>query len=87
MAITYPEEKSFTPQQAVELFLSVRWVVGKYPNRLHKALMNSSRVITAWDGDRLVGLIRVMDDSELVCKQCRYDGERNGYINTKSDNC
>ena len=29
--------------------------------------MNSSRVISAWDGDRLVGLIRVMDDSELVC--------------------
>ncbi len=36
-------------------------------DRLHKALMNSSRVISAWDGDRLVGLIRVMDDSELVC--------------------
>ena len=87
MAITYTEEKSFTPQQAAELFLSVRWVVGKYPDRLHKALMNSSRVISAWDGDRLVGLIRVMDDSELVCKQCRCDGERNGYINTKGDNC
>ena len=66
-AITYTEEKSFTPQQAAELFLSVRWVVGKYPDRLYKALMNSSRVITAWDGDRLVGIIRVMDDSELVC--------------------
>jgi NH2-acetyltransferase len=26
--------------------------------------MNSSRVISAWDGDRLVGLIRVMDDSK-----------------------
>ena len=36
-AITYTEEKSFTPQQVAELFLSVRWVVGKYPNRLHKA--------------------------------------------------
>jgi|GEM_PF-99230 len=67
MAITYTEDKNFTPQQAAELFLSVRWVVGKYPDRLHKALMNSSRVISAWDGDRLVGLIRVMDDSELVC--------------------
>lgn len=67
MTITYTEEKSFTPQQVADLFLSVRWVVGKYPDRLHKALMNSSRVISAWDGDRLVGLIRVMDDSELVC--------------------
>lgn len=64
MAITYTEERNFTPQQVAELFLSVRWVVGKYPDRLHKALMNSSRVISAWDGDRLVGLIRVMDDSK-----------------------
>jgi len=67
MAITYTEERNYTPQQVADLFLAVRWVVGKYPDRLHKALMNSSRVISAWDGDRLVGLIRVMDDSELVC--------------------
>lgn len=67
MVITYTEEKNFTPQQVADLFLSVRWVVGKYPDRLHRALMNSSRVISAWDGNRLVGLIRVMDDSELVC--------------------
>ena len=67
MTITYTEEKNFTPQQVAALFLSVRWVVGKYPDRLYKALMNSSHVISAWNGDRLVGLIRVMDDSELVC--------------------
>ena len=67
MAITYTEERNFTLQQVSDLFLCVRWVVGKYPNRLYKALMNSSRVISAWDGDRLVCLIRVMGDSELVC--------------------
>lgn len=42
------------------------WLSGEYPGRLYKALMNSSTVFTAWDGDRLVGLARVMDDSELV---------------------
>lgn len=67
MEITYTEERNFTPQQVAELFLTVRWVVGKYPDRLYKALMNSSRMISAWDGNCLVGLIRVMDDSELVC--------------------
>ena len=67
MTIKYTEERYFTSQQVAELFLSLRWVVGKYPDRLYKALMNSSRVITAWDGDRLIGLIRLMDDSELVC--------------------
>lgn len=67
MAITFTEERNFTAQQVANLFLSVRWVAGKYPDRLYKALMNSSRIISAWDGERLVGLIRVMDDSELVC--------------------
>ena len=67
MPITYIEERNFTPQQVADLFLSVRWAVGKYSDRLYKALMNSSRVISAWDGDNLVGLIRVMDDSDLVC--------------------
>ena len=67
MTIKYTEERYFTSQHVAELFLSFRWVVCKYPDRLYKALMNSSRVITAWDGDRLIGLIRLMDDSELVC--------------------
>ncbi len=66
MAITYTEEKKFTAEQVQNLFLSVGWVSGEYPQRLHKALMNSDTVITAWNGDRLVGLVRLLDDSELV---------------------
>lgn len=66
MNIIYTEEKKFTQEQVQKLFLSVGWVSGQYPKRLHKALMNSSTVITAWDANRLVGLVRVMDDSEMV---------------------
>jgi len=66
MEITYTEEKKFTQEQAQQLFLSVGWVSGQYPARLYKALMHSSTVITAWDGNRLVGLARLLDDSELV---------------------
>lgn len=66
MSITYTEEKRFTQQQVQELFLSVGWISGQYPSRLYKALQNSSTVITAWDGDKLVGLARVLDDTELV---------------------
>ncbi len=64
--IEYTEEKKFNVTQVQELFLSVGWVSGEYPTRLYKALMNSSTVISAWDGDRLVGLVRALDDSELV---------------------
>lgn len=64
--ITYTQQKIFTQAQVQELFLSVGWISGQYPERLYKALMHSSTVITAWDGDRLVGLVRALDDSELV---------------------
>lgn len=64
--IKYTEEKTFTQDQVQELFKSVGWISAEYPQRLHKALMNSQTVLTAWDGDRLVGLTRVLDDSELV---------------------
>lgn len=66
MEITFTEEKKFTREQVEELFLSVGWISAQYPTRLFKALQNSSTVVTAWDGDRLVGLVRAIDDSELV---------------------
>ena len=50
------------------MFLSVGWVSDQYPQRLYKALMHSSTVLTVWDGDRLIGLIRVLDDSEMLAQ-------------------
>ena len=44
------------------------WVSGNYPERLYKALMNSSTVLTVWDGERLVGLTRVLDDTEMLAQ-------------------
>lgn len=64
--IQYTLEKKFTKQQVQELFLSVGWISGQYPERLHKALMNSQTVITAWDDKKLVGLVRLLDDSEML---------------------
>ena len=55
--IVFTEEKKFTREKVQELFLSVGWISGQYLARLYKALMNSSTVFTAWDGDRLVGLV------------------------------
>lgn len=64
--ISYTDEKSFSMEDVKNLFLSVNWISGKYPERLHKALLNSSTVFSAWENDRLVGLIRVLDDSEIL---------------------
>ena len=64
----YTEEKRFTKEQVQELFESVRWISARYPQRLYKALMHSSTVLTVWDGERLVGLARVLDDSEMLAQ-------------------
>ena len=64
----YTEEKKFTQEQVQELFLSVGWVSGNYPQRLYKALMHSSTVLTVWDDEKLVGLTRVLDDSEMLAQ-------------------
>lgn len=66
--LKYTEEKIFTQKQVQELFLSVNWVSGKYPERLYKALMNSSTVLTVWDDEKLVGLTRVLDDTEMLAQ-------------------
>ena len=65
---TYTEEKKFTKEQVQQLFLSVHWTSGNYPKRLYKALMNSSTVLTVWDDEKLVGLTRVLDDTEMLAQ-------------------
>lgn len=60
--IEYTTERKFTQSQVEELFLSIGWVSGKYPQQLFRALQQSSYVLTAWDGERLVGLVRGIDD-------------------------
>ena len=65
---TYTEEKIFTQEQVQQLFLSIHWISGNYPERLYKALMNSSTVLTVWDGEKLIGLARVLDDTEMLAQ-------------------
>ena len=65
---TYTEEKKFTKEQVQQLFLSVGWISGNYPERLYKALMQSSTVLTVWDGEKLIGLARALDDTEMLAQ-------------------
>lgn len=66
MNIEYKHTKEFTPEQLQDLFLSVEWSSGHYPDKLAIAIKNSSTVITAWDGNQLVGLINVLDDTIMT---------------------
>ena len=62
------QKKKFTKEQIQQLFLSVHWTSGNYPECLYKALMNSSTVLTVWDDEKLVGLTRVLDDTEMLAQ-------------------
>lgn len=66
MNIMYKDTKVFTAKELQRLFLSVQWESGNYPEKLVRAMKNSSHVISAWDGNKLVGLIRALDDGETV---------------------
>lgn len=63
MLISIKHTKDFTEQDIVELFHSVEWDIFTDNTVLYKAMQNSSRVITAWHENKLVGLVRSMDDS------------------------
>ena len=66
MDIEYRNTKDFTAAELERLFLSVQWESGGYPERLVRAMKNSTHVVSAWDGAKLVGLVRALDDGETV---------------------
>lgn len=68
MGISYRSTREFDRTQLQELFLSVKWDSAKYPVKLRAAIRNSDSVYTAWDGEKLVGLINSLSDGVLnVC--------------------
>ena len=56
---------NFTPGQLQDLFLSVEWSSGHFPDKLAVAMRNFKTVFSAWDGDKLIGMICAMDDGVM----------------------
>ena len=66
MEVTYRDTHEFTPAELADLFLSVEWSSGHFPDKLAAAMRNFETVCSAWDGDRLVGMICAMDDGIMT---------------------
>ncbi|WP_406533810.1 GNAT family N-acetyltransferase [Methanobrevibacter sp.] len=64
--IKYKEIHEFTKEDLQDLFLSVEWSSGHFPDKLQIAMRNFETVISAWDGDKLVGMICAMDDGIMT---------------------
>jgi len=65
MSISYKDMKEFDQETLQGLFLSVDWSSGHYPDRLVVAMRHFSTVFSAWDGEKLAGMICVMDDGSM----------------------
>lgn len=66
MDITYKDTKNFSETELKNLFSSVGWSSAKYPDKLKIALQNSDTVFSAWNDDKLIGLINVLDDNIMT---------------------
>ena len=65
--ITIKEDVIPEIEELMNLYGDVGW--SAYTNdgmRLKKAIENSLKVLTAWDDDKLVGLIRVIGDNQTI---------------------
>ncbi len=67
MSIHYTKStEKLTSESLEELFTSVEWESGKYPDELLKAMIGSHSVVTAWEGNKLIGLINALSDGVLT---------------------
>lgn len=67
MGFTFSTQKVFPPIQILDLYASVEWTAyTKDIPKLLRALEKSSLVISAWEGEELLGLSRTITDGETI---------------------
>lgn len=64
--IDYRDTRDIPRSRLIPLYDANEWSSAKKPAELCRAIANSSTVISAWDGDRLVGLGNAITDGHLV---------------------
>lgn len=66
MSIQYKDTREFCEEELRELFLSVGWSSGNYPDKLKLAMRNSNKVYSAWFEGKLVGLMNALSDGYMT---------------------
>ena len=62
MNIEYKDTHEFSAEELQRLFLSVEWSSGHFPEKLVAAMRGFKTVYSAWDGEKLIGMVCAMDD-------------------------
>lgn len=64
--ITFSEQQDIAIEQVLPIYESNGWSSAQRPQALHQALLNSHALVSAWDGERLVGIGNAISDGFLV---------------------
>jgi len=64
--IDYRSTHDIPIDHVLTLYEANGWSAVQKPQLLHKALLNSDTLVSAWDGNRLVGLGNAISDGHLV---------------------
>lgn len=74
--------KKFEENDLKILFSSVEWKSANNPKLLQKAFLNSTNVVSVWDNEKLIGIIRSMDDgywsANIDCLVVHKDYQKQG---------
>lgn len=66
MKIEINETKNISLEAIIELYRENEWSSADKPKLLHNALINSHSLVSAWDGEKLVGIANAISDGFLV---------------------
>jgi len=66
MDIQIRETREISQAAIIALYKANKWSAADKPNELFQALQNSHTLISAWEGDALVGLGNAISDGHLV---------------------
>ena len=66
ISIAYSETRDIRLESILRLYRANDWSAAGKPTELRNGLMNSHSLVTAWDGDLLVGLGSALSDGHLV---------------------
>ncbi len=65
-AFQYRDTRDVPKEAVLDLYRANNWSSANKPDQLYQALLHSHSLVTAWDGDRLVGLANAISDGFLV---------------------
>jgi GNAT superfamily N-acetyltransferase len=64
--ITFSEQRDIAIEQILPIYELNGWSSAQKPQTLYQALLNSHALVSAWNGERLVGIGNAISDGFLV---------------------